>query len=158
MLIITRNYSNKMLIITILWSPSYKILPLTPINVSLIMIKNIKLKFNNIRFHQQYLMKLQSKLLQKWFPRKRKSKLLKIFQFPNLFLSLRSHLKELPVQLLSKSSTSLRLFLSPRPSDSRLSNDTRAPSTDSLQLLFIKDLIILATPQSPSSSQKQESP
>ena len=147
-----------MLKITILWSLSYKIWPLTPINVSLIMIKNLKLKFNKIRFRQKLLMMLQSKLFQWRFPRKRKSKLLKIFHFPNLFLSLRSHLKGLPVQLLSKLSTSFRLFLSPRPSDSRLSNDTRAPSTDSLQLLFIKDLIILATPQSPSSSQKQESP
>ncbi len=92
------------------------------------------------------------------FPKKRKSRQLKIIQFPNLFLSLRSHLKELPVQLLSKLSTSLRLFLSPRPSDSRLSKDTRAPSTDSLQLHFIKNLIILATHQSPSSSQKKKFP
>jgi hypothetical protein len=103
-------------------------------------------------------LRLQSKLLQRRFPRKRKSKLLKIIHFQTLFLSLKSHLKELPVQFLSKLSTSLRLFLSPRPSDSRLSKDTRAPSTDSLKLLFIKDLIILATHQSPSSSQKKESP
>ena len=62
------------------------------------------------------------------------------------------------MQLLSKLSTSLRLFLIPRPSDSRLSNDTRAPSTDSFPLLFIKHLIILDTPRSASSLQKKESP
>ncbi len=78
-------------------------------------------------------------------------------QFLLLFLKMRSLSMELTVQLLIRSSTSLRLCLSPKLNDSKLSRDIRAPSTDSLQLLFIKDLIILATPLCPSSSHRKGS-